>query len=175
MVTASIVDGQVVYESTPTNTTKSTTGTSELGKDAFLQLLVTQMQYQDPLNPASDTEFIGQLAQFSALEEMQNLNQTMTNNNALTLVGKNVIMAVGSSTGETPVYVAGKVQYVLMQDGKAQLAFVKDGQEYLYSIDDLYTVVSDEYLEDITNPDTSTGDSTDDSTDSADDSTESTE
>lgn len=45
-----------------------------LGRDSFLQLLITQMRYQDPLEPASDTEYIAQLAQFNALEQMQNLN-----------------------------------------------------------------------------------------------------
>jgi len=44
-----------------------------LGKDEFLQLLVTQLQYQDPLEPMSDTEYIAQLAQFSSLEQMQNI------------------------------------------------------------------------------------------------------
>ncbi len=51
---------------------------SDLGKDAFLQLLVTQMQYQDPLNPVDNTEMIAQLAQFSSLEQMQNLNTGFT-------------------------------------------------------------------------------------------------
>ncbi len=45
-----------------------------LGKEEFLKLLVTQMQNQDPLNPLDNTEMIAQLAQFSALEQMQNLN-----------------------------------------------------------------------------------------------------
>ncbi len=47
---------------------------SDLGKDAFLELLVTQMQYQDPLDPVDNTQMIAQLAQFSSLEQMQNLN-----------------------------------------------------------------------------------------------------
>jgi len=45
-------------------------GTSELGQDAFLQLLVTQLQSQDPLKPMEDTAFIAQLAQFASLEKL---------------------------------------------------------------------------------------------------------
>lgn len=49
---------------------------SELGKDSFLQLLVNQLRNQDPLNPVNDKEFLAQMAQFSALEQMQNLNKS---------------------------------------------------------------------------------------------------
>lgn len=49
------------------------TGSSALGKDAFLKILMTQLQNQDPTNPMKDTEFIAQMAQFSSLEQMQNL------------------------------------------------------------------------------------------------------
>ncbi|MFQ5737351.1 MAG: flagellar hook assembly protein FlgD [Thermodesulfobacteriota bacterium] len=48
-----------------------------MGKDAFLKLLVTQLQNQDPLNPADNTEFVAQLAQFSSLEGITNLNTSM--------------------------------------------------------------------------------------------------
>ena len=52
---------------------KTTGGTQSLGKDDFLQLLVTKLQYQDPLNPMDDENFVAQLAQFSSLEQMNNI------------------------------------------------------------------------------------------------------
>ncbi|PIE03219.1 MAG: hypothetical protein CSA81_03550 [Acidobacteria bacterium] len=74
--------------------------TNELGQEAFLNLLTTQLQYQDPLNPQSDTEFIAQLAQFSSLEQLRSVNAnldtielyqiSLNNSNALHLVGKEV-------------------------------------------------------------------------------------
>lgn len=139
---ANVVNGELVYETTPTNQSQNNIGTDKLGKDAFMKLLVTQLQYQDPLNPASDTEFIGQLAQFSALEQMENLNVAMSNQNAFGLVGKNVIMNVGSSKGETTQQVAGYVQYVEIKDGKAFLGI----NDEIYSIDDLYSIIDDKYL-----------------------------
>ena len=63
-----------IYDPKENNTKKSS---SELNKDTFLKLLVTQMQNQDPLNPMEDREFISQMAQFSSLEQMQNLNTNM--------------------------------------------------------------------------------------------------
>lgn len=48
-----------------------------LGKDAFLRLLTTQLRYQDPFKPVDDQDFIAQMAQFAALEQMQNLSRQM--------------------------------------------------------------------------------------------------
>ncbi len=107
----------------------------DLGKDEFLQLLVCQMKNQDPLEPEKDTEFIAQLAQFSALEQMQNLNETAVNSQAFGLVGKAVVLNTKSSNGSI-TEVQGVVDYITVKNGSAQLSV--NGQ--LYSMDDLAEV-----------------------------------
>lgn len=57
--------------------TPKTQDNSVMGKDDFLTLLVAQLQHQDPLNPAESTEFTAQLAQFSSLEQLQNIETTL--------------------------------------------------------------------------------------------------
>ncbi len=57
--------------------TTETVGNSTLDKDAFLQLLVAQLKVQDPTNPQDATEFTSQIAQFTELEQLTNLNETM--------------------------------------------------------------------------------------------------
>lgn len=80
-------------------------GIDKLGKNDFLNLLVTQLRFQDPLEPMKDQEFVAQLAQFSQLEKLENmqssldtstqinyvLSQTIANTMATTLIGKTVI------------------------------------------------------------------------------------
>lgn len=70
-----------------TNNTQSTNKESSLGKDDFLKLLITQLQNQDPLSPTNDTEFIAQMAQFSSLEQMQNINTAMETTKASSMIG----------------------------------------------------------------------------------------
>ena len=102
MVSASVVDG-ILQQTATTSSDKSkkTSGGSSLGKDDFLQLLVAQMKYQDPLEPTSNTEYISQYATFSELEQMQNMSSTMELSRASDLVGKTVVVETTDATGKT--------------------------------------------------------------------------
>lgn len=125
---ANVTDGELqISESSQKK--ERTTGSS-LGKEDFLLLLVTQMQYQDPLEPQDNTEYVAQLAQFSELEQMQNLNDTANNNTAYTLVGKEVLISTKNSLGEV-TEVQGVVDFVTLQNGDAYVSV--NGEEYLYS------------------------------------------
>lgn len=121
-------------------TVSKTRGSSELGKEEFLQLLVCQLENQDPLNPQSDTEFISQLAQFSALEQMTNLNTAFANSSAYSLVGKQVIVKPTDAAGNTSE-VRGTVDFVEIRNGDAYLSI--NGNSY--SVDDLAKVMDSVY------------------------------
>jgi flagellar basal-body rod modification protein FlgD len=62
---------------TPSITDPTLNRSGSLGREAFLQLLVTQLQHQDPMEPQKDGEFIAQLAQFSSLEQLTHIQQTL--------------------------------------------------------------------------------------------------
>jgi len=96
----------------------------QLGKDDFLRLLIAQLQNQDPMNPMNDTEFVGQMAQFTALERMQALDEQMAIllqveqlGQANGLIGKQV-EATGGQDGGT---IKGVVDSVRMENGNAVL------------------------------------------------------
>ncbi|WP_282357642.1 flagellar hook assembly protein FlgD [Pseudomonas sp. PS01303] len=120
--------------------TNSATGGQALGKDAFLQLLVTQLKNQNPLDPQDNSAFVAQLAQFSSLEGITTLNSTVSslagNYNssqalqASSLVGRNVIVQTNTAqlddptkglTGSVsvPSSIAGGTVTITDKDGKA--------------------------------------------------------
>jgi len=70
-----------IYESQAVGvgqTTQTAANKSVLGKDDFLKMLVQQLRYQDPLNPMKGDEFATQLAQFSSVEQLNNINTSLT-------------------------------------------------------------------------------------------------
>ena len=105
-------------------------GGQVIGKDGFMKLLITQMQNQDPLEPMSNEDFAAQMASFSSLEQMQNLNagfsKMMDLNQVSTtaaLIGKEVVYQ-NQDTGHN---ITGKVDRVLIKpDG---IYFKIDGHE----------------------------------------------
>ena len=68
-----------IGQNTPAATTSSSpvTKSDQMGRDAFLRLLTTQLQHQDPTKPQADGEFIAQLAQFSSLEQLTQMQVTL--------------------------------------------------------------------------------------------------
>lgn len=138
---APVQDGKIVETESQKSLKKELTATKNgMDKEAFLQLLVAQMQYQDPLEPTSNTEFISQYAQFSQVEQMQNMAATTELARASSMVGKEVYIKTVDTTGKVRT-VTGKVDYVVFENNKAFLAI----DEKLYALEDLETIVDKEY------------------------------
>lgn len=104
MLTQSVQSILNASSSSSSSTSSTTSATDVLGKDDFLQLLVAKLSNQDPLNPVEDEDFASQLAQYSSLEQLSNMNesltqsiqwsyllsQTISNTMATSLIGKTV-------------------------------------------------------------------------------------
>jgi flagellar basal-body rod modification protein FlgD len=125
------------------NTVTSTTSvqTKALGKDEFFKLLIAQLKNQDPLNPQDGAAFSAQLAQFSSLEQLTNLNTAMTAQNlnytnllnaqVVNLIGKKVTAEhVDASTSETTT-ISGDVSAIQFKDKAIYLTV--NGQEIAFS------------------------------------------
>lgn len=110
---------------------------SQLDKDAFLRLLVTQMANQNPLEPTSDTDFIAQLAQFTTLEQMTALSETMMAGQAYDLVGKYVYAGIVNEKTMQEEIFFGRIDGVLRQDGKYALVM----GDKTFGISDIKSVV----------------------------------
>jgi flagellar basal-body rod modification protein FlgD len=108
--------------------------TKTMGKDAFLTLLIAQLQHQDPLNPADSTEFTAQLAQFSSLEQLSTINENLdtlklyqasgNNAQAVSFIGKNIV-----SKGQTLPVTSGQpaaCEFELGADAKRVVVSIYD-------------------------------------------------
>lgn len=121
---------------------------SGMDKDAFLKLLVVQMQNQDPMSPMQDTEFIAQMAQFSALEQMQQLNENALAERAQSLLHKDVMATavLGSDGNLQYMQVYGTAESVLNVNGTQYLQI---GQ-YLSPVTSVSAVANDWHYENAT-------------------------
>ena len=89
---------------------------SAMGKDQFLKLFVAQLQHQDPMNPMQDSDFMGQMASFSTLEQVSNLASENAKTNAIGLIGRTV-----TYKGKDGAEHTGAVEKVSTKDGKPSL------------------------------------------------------
>jgi len=120
-----------VYFIEPSSSTTNTDNITEnsLDKNAFLRLLVTQLKHQDPMDPVENHEFVAQMAQFTTLEQMQNLNEKFESIMLLdlaaqsaSLLGKQV-ETVNPATGEP---IVGTVSSIKLVDGEPMLIIGDD-------------------------------------------------
>jgi flagellar basal-body rod modification protein FlgD len=149
------LDSNLYLSSLETN--KTTTKAGIMGKDDFLKMLMTQLQNQDPLKPMEDKEFIAQMATFSSLEQMTNLNQTMNDfvqqqkkmsiGSYLSMIGKEVNWEKVTETedgllqvqnGESSITTLsiddkGNPQFQLEDNTTVGLADIKSIQQAYYS------------------------------------------
>ncbi len=139
---AGVVDGQIQQVTSSSSESTKESGSSSMNKEAFLQILVAQMKYQDPLEPTSNSEYISQYATFSELEQMQNVSHSVNMTRASSLIGQTVVMQSTDSSGNVR-YVQGTVDYVQFEGNTAKLCI---GGSY-YDIDDLYSVLDGQYID----------------------------
>lgn len=114
--------------------TPKTTGSSTLGKDQFLKILITQLQNQDPMQPMEDKEFIAQMAQFSSVEQLMNMSAQLTALNQSLgsvsgLIGKDITWTdaetkMPKSGNVASIVVSSGVQYAVVGDERVALTDV---------------------------------------------------
>lgn len=142
MVTSNVVDGKIQDSDSYSNVSSLNKNTkknnSDLDVNDFLKLLAAQMQYQDPLEPTDNTQYIAQMATFTQVSATTSMNERVQQQTASNLVGKYVIVQSGIDATQL---VAGKVQSWEKIDGTIYLRI----DDKLYDIDDLDRVLDDDY------------------------------
>ena len=141
------IDSSVSSDKVAAKNTNTNIGKSKLGYDEFLKLLTAEMQYQDPLEPTSNTDYVAQMATFSQREATLSMKESLTTSSDNTiksmanqLVGQEVVVKDDESkTG----YADGIVDYVMYDDGEIYISV----NDKLYSIDKLDTISTKDYYE----------------------------
>lgn len=110
-----------------TTVTKSKKNNTDLSVTDFFTLLAAQLKNQNMLNPVNDTEFMAQMAQFSALSATQQLTATVTNLMAVSYIGKKVTVTETQSNGTTNT-IQGTVEKVDFLNGETYITV--NGERY---------------------------------------------
>lgn len=145
------------------STSTSSTTSSALDKETFLKLLVTQMEYQDPLDPQDNSEYLAELAQFSALEQMTNVADSLSSISTLVenmdtsllvgqlsnMIGKeiqwqttSIVTGDDGQAYETSKTFEGTISGVSISDGSPTLVVNSDGKTYSVAISEITRVGS---------------------------------
>ena len=144
-LTAKVSDGRVVDNSKAAKTAadkigkkeRKTTGNSSFDKNMFLKLLAAEMQYQDPLSPTDNTQYVSEMASFSQVEATTNVSDTVTRMSANNLIGNYVTVR---SDGQE---VTGVVDYATKKDDGTYISI--SGNEY--NVDDVIKIEEGNYYE----------------------------
>jgi flagellar basal-body rod modification protein FlgD len=123
--------------SSTTNNNTVATNKSTLDMNDFFKLMTAQLQNQDMFNPVDDTQFMAQMAQYSTLQQMQDMSKTFDSSYAVSLLGKNVLVNSTDENGITQ-QITGSVDKIDFQDGTAQL-YVNGN---VYATNDITSVLS---------------------------------
>jgi flagellar basal-body rod modification protein FlgD len=132
----------VANSTSSTSSSSALSQTKALGKDEFFKLLLAQLKNQDPLNPQDGAAFSAQLAQFSSLEQLTNINTALTAQNlnytnllnaqAVNLIGKEVTARqIDASDASLTTTITGQVSAVQFKDKAIYLTV--NGQEIAFS------------------------------------------
>jgi flagellar basal-body rod modification protein FlgD len=141
--TQQIVDGQLVNNtSSVVSQAKNTKSNSSMDQMDFINLLVAEMQNQDPLEPSSNTDYVAQMATFSQVQALDDMKTNMASMNADNLVGKYVTLNVTDAQGNVKE-ITGKVDFVTHENGKNYVSI----EDELYNAEDLVTVMDEKYSE----------------------------
>ncbi|WP_238653789.1 flagellar hook assembly protein FlgD [Paenibacillus piscarius] len=120
-----------------------TTGSSTLGKDQFLKILMTQLQNQDPTQPMEDKEFIAQMAQFSSVEQLMNISTQLTAmNQSLGSVSGLIGKQITWTDTETKLPKSGNVESIVVSSG-VQYAVVSNERIALTDVTQIQNAVSE--------------------------------
>ena len=149
------VDGAVYDAAAYAASKAAETKTNDLDKNAFLKLLITQLENQDPLDPQDNSEFVAEMAQFSSLEQMTNMNDSLSQINTLVsnmdtsmlvgqlsgMIGKGIdwdeTVQTVDEKGEpliTTDNLSGVITGVSVSDGATKVIVNADGKNYYVDI-----------------------------------------